>query len=138
METIKFKDCLLHDCRIKFIEFNGGAIIFHILDTPYMDLVDVKMNIFLETDDSFNIAYIKQYPAFHKVKFKGKEISSRQLKSIFTKGCNLQIEEFYIAVDTNALIINFIVLPYSRKKRVYERIILTINYKFDYFNVLNN
>ena len=70
METIKFKDCLLHDCRIKFIEFNGGAIIFHILDTPYMDLVDVKMNIFLETDDSFNIAYIKQYPAFHKVKFK--------------------------------------------------------------------
>ena len=137
MKCVKFKDCLLHDGRIKFIDFNDDALVFHILDTPYMDFVNFKAKLFLESEDSFRIAYIKQYPLFHKVKFKGKEISPRQLESIFKKGKILEIVDFYVSVDTDALIITTDVFPYSRKGGVYEKLIFTIDYKFDYLNILD-
>ena len=132
MKQIKFSDCHFHDSVIKNIEYDGKVLSFYIPESHYENTYNnLKVEMPIDEYD-ISVYHIRQYPRFHKVKIKGKEISVDSLRSFFKHGKVLEILEFMVSADSNLVVFECVVFPYSSRAGVYEKIVFSLGYERDY------
>ena len=105
-----------------------------ILSIPESYYENTYHNVIVEMcvdKDAFSFYYFKQYPRFHKVKFKGKEISLSFLKSFFKKGYVLEIVDFLVSADSDLVVFDCVLFPYSSQTGGYEKVVLEIDCKYE-------
>lgn len=90
--------------------------------------IDIRINVQIEEND-FYIRYLEQYPCFHKIKLKGREILLKELHTFFLKGYHLEITELLFSTTSDLISFECTLFPYSRKRGVYKKIILNFNCK---------
>ena len=135
MKRIELQECIFHDSIINDIAYDEKKLKLN-LDNFFYDNSYYKMKAEFQLDDfDFNIYFIKQYPLFHKVKITGNECSLNEAKLLFRKGYKLQIVEFLVSTDSNLVILECVLFPYSKKRGVYKKIILKIAYQCKYLTI---
>ena len=132
MKFIKLNDFCFYDFMIRDISYKENTLTLDMPNTPYEDsLEDLKLEMTVDEDD-LSIYYLKRYPRLHNVKLKGKEISFCTLKSFLEKGYALQIEDFFVSANMNAVFLECEIFPYSAKRGVAKKIVFKLNYEHDY------
>ena len=132
MEYIDLKTCCFHDSTIKDVSYANQTLVLDVNGVPGEDEPrDFKLEMKVDEYD-FRIYRLKQYPRFHKVKLKGKEISLQSLKRLFDSGYVLRITDFLASTSSNLVIIDSDMFPYSPKPGVCNKIVLKLNYEYDY------
>ena len=95
----KFKECHFHDSTIENIEYDGKTLFLYIPKSYYENTYkNVKVAINVDTS-CLEIFFLKQYPLFHNVIFKGREISINRLQKYFRKCYSLEINDLVVSVD---------------------------------------
>lgn len=124
-------DCHFHDSTVTDINYDGRILSLYIPESRFEDTYDnIKIEIPIEEFD-INISYIKQFAVFHRVRYRGKEISISKMKKFFKKGKALQINEFLISPDSQYIAFEGDLIPYSSRKAFYNKIIIELNdYEF--------
>ena len=132
MKHIYLKDCHFHDLIIKDISYNEQVLTLHMPNALYEGSYhDLTVEMRLDEYD-LSIYRLKQYPRFHRVKLKGKEISLHSLKLFLKKGYTLEIANFLVSTDSNFVILDCVLFPYSSKRGVYNKILFRLDYEYDY------
>ena len=132
MKCVKLSDCHFHDSVIKNIDYNEKTLKLFIPDNHYEN---AYRNLIVEMQidkNDISCYYIRQYPRCHEVKLKGKEISICFLQSLLKRKHMLEVLEFLVSADTNRIIFECIVFPYSSRPGVYEKIFLQLDYEHNY------
>ena len=124
MQKIDLFDYNFHDSTIKDVGYDGKVLTLYILDSYYENTYsNLNIKICIEEYD-LDIIYIKQYPVFHKVKFKGKVLDFDSLKKLFIKGYMLEINEFFVSADSDFVVFECALCPYEKKRGYYKKILL--------------
>ena len=132
MEQVDIRSFSFHDFTISDIEYSGDILGLHISNNSCGALQrDLMLEMQVDEYD-MSIYWIKQYPRFHKVRLKGREISLSTLKSFFKKGYTIEIVEFMMSTDSPLVILDCVLFPYSPKPGVYNKIVLEIHYAPDH------
>ncbi len=132
MKQIDIRGFSFHDFTISDIEYDGNVLTLYMPNAHYNGLCrDLMLEMQVEEHD-VSIYHIKQYPRFHKVRLKGKEISASALKSFFKKGYTIEIVEFMISADSALVVLECVLFPYSPKAGVFNKIILKIHCEYDH------
>ena len=122
MKYLRFEDCNFHDSIIKKVDYDGKFLTLYI---PESDHENTYKNLIVKIpicDGDFSIYHLKQHPRFHKIKFKGIEMSLRSLKSLFEKGYALEIVDVLVSVNENTTIMRCVLIPYNTKQGICEKI----------------
>ena len=129
MKHIKLEDCNFHDAVIQDVDYDGRILTFYIQKTYCCDF-EIEIPV---RECDLNLYFLRQYPRFHKVTMKGKEISFTFLKSLIKRGYVLEIVDFLKSVDLHTLVFDCLVSPCSSKAGVYKKIVFKLDYEYDYF-----
>ena len=127
MKYSNLEDIHFHDSVINSVDYDGKVLIFDIPEKHFENaLYNSRLKIQVDECD-FSIIYIKQYPRFGVPRFKGKEISVEHLKALLNKGNSLVILEFLVSSDSELVIFECDIFPYSSGGGVYKKVIIRID-----------
>lgn len=133
MEKIKLFDCCFHDSEIGDVDYSDHTLTIRLSnvfrDDSYHNL-EMKFRV---EDGCFSIYRVKRYPHFHKVSFKGKEISLNLLRSLFIKGYKLFLIDISVSSIMNTVILDCDIFPSPKKAGVCKKILIELTfYEYDY------
>jgi hypothetical protein len=132
MYQIDFENCIFHDATIEKINYESDLVTLYIHNALYENSY-CDLSIELKSEEyGLQIYSLKQYPRCRKVKLKGREISIHTLKSFSERGYTPKINEFLVSAESNLVIIDSVLFPYARKRGVYKKIIISIDYESEF------
>ena len=133
MQRIKLCECNFHDSTIINVTYSNELLTLYLSESYYENAynnvrVEIPVNI-----SGLEIFHIKQYPRFHKVRLKGREISVDNLKFMFKNSVVLEVDQMFVSVEMKFLVFECDVIPSPRRRGSIEKIIFKIEYIDDYF-----
>lgn len=126
MFDLKLDDYNFHDSTIKEISVFDDSICMIINDCNDIDnkLIS-KIKLYFVSSD-INAYFLKQYHRFHKIKFKGREVSVEKLKEFLRKEYSIEIIEVCVSLDLVKIMFLCELSSLKKKNRICSKICIEL------------